>query len=173
MNAPTDEGGPPETDFSSDLSTRLADAPTDERVYRVALELVEPTRVSAIAERADCSKNAARRHLDRLVEIGVLTRVIPDPAAYRRNESYFEWRRLDRLANLPKEEFAGRLDDLLSEEAAYREEYDGVDPGEIDPLEYDDPENIWQDLNNWEAIRAEIRDLRRAREYRSAEEGIA
>jgi predicted ArsR family transcriptional regulator len=66
MNASDDERGPPPSDFSEDLGERLDNAPADERVYRTALELYTPTRVVEVAERADCSKNSARRHLDDL-----------------------------------------------------------------------------------------------------------
>src|SRR6056297_3076562 len=128
MSPPADERGPPETDFSTELAERLADAPTDDRVYRVALELVEPTRVATVADRADCSKTAARRHLDRLADIGLLTRVMDDPAAYRRNESYFEWRRFDRLVSLSEEESTERLRSLLAEHAEYRDKFEVDEP---------------------------------------------
>lgn len=134
-------------------------------MYRVALELYEPTRVSEIASRAKCSKNAARRHLNRLADIGLLTRVVTNLEVFERNESYFEWRRLNRLAQLSEEEYKSRLRELLSENDAYREKYDAEKPDEIDPLEYNeygDPEHVWLDLNNWAAIQTSIRDLRRS-----------
>ncbi|WP_425499046.1 DUF7342 family protein [Natronosalvus amylolyticus] len=167
-----DEHGPPPSDFSEELDDRLRSAPTDERVYRVALELYEPTRVSEIASRAECSKNAARRHLNRLTDIGLLTRVMNNPEAFERNESYFEWRRLNRLAQLSEEEYKSRLGELLSENDAYREKYDAEKPGEIDPLEYGDPERVWLDLNNWAAIQTSIRDLRRSQENGAVDEGV-
>ncbi|AGB16456.1 hypothetical protein Halru_1857 [Halovivax ruber XH-70] len=173
MSPPADKRGPPETDFSTELAERLDDAPTDDRVYRVALELVEPTRVATVADRADCSKTAARRHLDRLADIGLLTRVMDGPAAYRRNESYFEWRRFDRLASLSEEESNERLRSLLAEHADYRDEFEVDEPADVDPLEYDDSETIWLELEGWKAVRTEIRDLRRAKEERSVDEGIA
>jgi len=169
------ESGPPSEDLAVEFGERLSEAPTDERVYRVAIQLTEPTTVAEIASRADCSKNAARRHLKRLADIGVLTTVVEDPATFERNESYFEWRRLNRLAELSEEEYKDRLGELLAEHEAYKETY-GVDsPEELDPLEYGsfgDSETVWLDLNNWEAIRTEIRDLRRARNDSAVDEGI-
>lgn len=169
----SDEHRPPESDFTTELAERLRTAPTDERVYRIALELYDPTQVSEVATRADCSKNAARRHLRRLTDIGLLTRVTDNPATFERNESYFEWRRLNRLAELDADEYNSRLEELLSEETAYRDRFDAAKPAEVDPLEYDDPEQIWLELNNWAAIRTEIRDLRRSRRDEPATEGVA
>ncbi|WP_142860663.1 DUF7342 family protein [Salinigranum halophilum] len=176
MNVSDDERGPPRSDFSGDLGERLENAPADERVYRTALELTSPTRVVEVAERADCSKNSARRHLRRLADIGVLTRVTENPEAFERNESYFEWRRLNRLSELDDDEYRDRLGELLSEDETYRETYDVETPDEIDPLEYGeygDAEKVWLDLNNWTAIRREIRDLRRSRRESPVDEGVA
>ncbi|WP_416838724.1 ArsR family transcriptional regulator [Haloferax sp. DFSO52] len=167
--------GPPPEDFSRSLRDRLENAPADERVYRVALELTGPTRVSDIATRADCSKNAARRHLKRLTDIGVLTQVTENPATFERNESYFEWRRKNRLAELSENEYTQRLSELLSEDKEYRARYGVDDPDALDPLEfhdYGDPEQVWLDITTWEAIRKEIRALRQAQQDNSGEEGL-
>ncbi|SDY78214.1 DUF7342 family protein [Halopenitus persicus] len=169
MNSDPDRYGPPTEDFSDSVADRLSEAPTDERVHRVALGLTEPTGVSEVAERADCSPNAARRHLARLADIGVLERVTSDPDTFERNESYFEWRRLNRLASLPEGERDRRLRELLSEDAAYRDRYDAERPSAVDPLsiaaddDHGDAEQVWLDCRNWEAIREEISDLRRVR----------
>lgn len=169
------EHGPPESDFSEDLADRLRAAPTDERVYRTALELYEPTTVSDVAARADCSKNAARRHLKRLADIGLLTRVMENPESFTRNESYFEWRRLNRLSELSESEYKTRVGELLAENQEYQETYAVDKPSDIDPLDYDeygDPEQVWLDLNNWEAIQTEIQDLRQARQDETVGEGV-
>jgi predicted transcriptional regulator len=176
MNASDDKRSPPSSDFSEGLDGRLRDTPADERVYRTALELYTPTRVAVVAERADCSKNAARRHLRRLADIGVLTRVMDNPETFERNESYFEWRRLNRLSELDEDEYRDRLGELLSENEAYKKEYEVEEPDAIDPLaygEYGDAEQVWLDLNNWAAIRREIRDLRRSRQDSPVDEGVA
>ncbi|WP_129112604.1 DUF7342 family protein [Halegenticoccus tardaugens] len=176
MTSSSDDRGPPRSDFSEDLADRIRDAPADERVYLVALGLHEPTRVSEVAARAECSKNAARRHLKRLADIGLLTRVVENPASFERNESYFEWRRLDRLSRLSDDEYRRRLGELLSENETYRERYGVDEPNDVDPFEYaeyGDPEHVWLDLNNWAAVRREIRDLRRSRRDETADEGVA
>ncbi len=176
MTANDDTHSPPKSDFSEGLADRLRTAPTDERVYRTALELYEPTTVADVAARADCSKNAARRHLKRLADIGLLTRVMENPETFTRNESYFEWRRLNRLSELSDSEYKTRVGELLAENEDYQEQYDVDKPSDIDPLdygEYGDPEQVWLDLNNWEAIQIEIQDLRRARQDETVGEGVA
>lgn len=90
MSGSDEERGPPESDFSESLSSRLRDAPAEERVYWVALGLTEPTSVADVAERARCSKNTARRHLKRFTEIGILIRVTENPETFERDESNFE-----------------------------------------------------------------------------------
>ena len=176
MDSQDNEHSPPETDLSEELAKRIENIPTDERVYQTALELYEPTQVSKVAERADCSKNAARRHLKRLAEIGLLTRVMENPESFKRNESYFEWRRFNRLSELSDSEYKKRVGELLSENKSYQEQYDAEKPEEIDPLDYDkygDPEQVWLNLNNWEAIQTEIQDLRQAQQDERVGEGIA
>jgi predicted transcriptional regulator len=176
MTANIEEQSPPESDFSAELAERIRSAPTDERVYRTALELHEPTPVSEVAARADCSKNAARRHLKRLDEIGLLTCVMENPETFKRNESYFEWRRLNRLAELSDTEYKDRIGELLTENKEYQKTYSVEKPADINPLEYDaygDPEQVWLDLNNWEAIQTEIQDLRQARQDETVGEGVA
>ncbi|MFH5801644.1 helix-turn-helix domain-containing protein [Haladaptatus sp. CMAA 1911] len=171
----SNERGPPETDFATEFADRLEDAPADEQVYRIALELSDPTRVTEIADRADCSANAARRHLKRLAEIGLLTRVTENPATFKRNEAYFEWRRLNRLAELSEQEYKSRLGALLAENETYKETYDVENPDDIDPLdysEYGDPEQVWLDITNWEAVRQEIHDLRRVNRDSTVGEGV-
>ena len=80
----------PALDLAEEFAEAVSDAPADERMYRVALQLYEPTRVADVAERADCAPDTARRHLQRFVDLSVITRVTDDPATYQRNESYFE-----------------------------------------------------------------------------------
>ncbi len=175
MSPSEETHNPPESDFSDGFAKRVQNAPADERVYRVALGLTEPTRVSTVATRADCSKNAARRHLRRLEEIGVITRVTEDPETFSRNESYFEWRRMNRLSELSDDAYTERLGALLTENTAYKTRYGVEEPSAIDPLEYDtygDPEEVYLDLNNWAGIRREIRDLRQSRQGSAVDEGV-
>jgi hypothetical protein len=85
VDDPTGEFGLAEG-FGADLESE----PADERVYRVALQLYDPTDVFDIAERASCAPDTARRHLDRLADIGVIELVSESPLTYVRTDSSFE-----------------------------------------------------------------------------------
>jgi len=165
-----DRSPPSEFDLADEFGADLAAEPADERVYRVALQLYEPTRVAAVAERADCASDTARRHLERLAEIGVVERVADDPATYRRNESYFEWRKRHRLEGLSDAALQDRLADLTERERAFRDRYDADGPGEVDALDvadYDEIEDVWLDLSEWETVRRRIRRIETVRQNRA------
>ncbi|WP_458190835.1 DUF7342 family protein [Haladaptatus sp. NG-WS-4] len=163
---------PSEFDLAGEFETKLAAEPADERVYRVALQLYEPARVAAIAERADCAPDTARRHLERLVDIGVLERVAENPATYRRNESYFEWRKRSRLEQLSPSQLQERLDELTTREQTLRDRYDAKRPSDVDALDhadYNQIEEVWMDLSEWETVRRRIRRLDIVRQQRAAD----
>lgn len=159
-----------EFDLADEFGTALAAEPADERVYRVALQLYEPTRVAAVAERASCATDTARRHLERLAEIGVVERVADGPATYRRNESYFEWRKRHRLEGLSDAELRDRLAELTRREREFRDRYDADGPDEVDALavaDYDEIEDVWLDLSEWETVRRRIRRIETVRRKRA------
>ena len=120
-------------------------------MYRVDLQLYEPTRVATIVDRAECARHR-RRHLERLVEIGVLESVEENPATYRRNESYFEWRKRSRLERLSTNQLRERLEELSTRERELRELYNAERPGDVEALDhadYDHVEDVWMDLSEW------------------------
>lgn len=161
---------PPEFELTEGISETLAAEPADERVYRVALQLYEPARIAEIADRADCAPDTARRHLRRLADIGVLDVVSEDPVTYRRNESYFEWRKQNRLDELSTEELQQRLEELTARERQFRETYDTDGPDAVDALahaDYDDLEAVWMDLSEWKTVRRRIERLETVRKRRA------
>ena len=160
----------PTFDVAAAFEGELADAPTDERVYRVALQLHEPARIADIADRADCTPDTARRHCRRLADIGVLEAVSEQPETYRRNESYFEWRKRDRLAELSTADLRERLADLTDRDATFRETYGVSDPDAVDALEhaeYDAVEEVWLDVSEWRTVRRRIERLEAVRQRRA------
>ena len=174
--SPADSNPLAEFEPAVGFGTELDAAPADERVYRVALQLYEPTRVAAIADRADCVPDTARRHLERLVEIGVLESAEGSPAMYRRNESYFEWRKRSRLERLSSNQLRDRLEELSTRERELRELYDAERPGDVDALDhadYDHVEDVWMDLSEWETVRRRIRRLEDVRQRRTADSGTS
>ncbi len=146
-------------EVAAQFADTLSDAPADERVYRVALELYEPTRVAEIAARAECAPDTARRHCQRLADIGVISTESDDPTTYRRNESYFEWRRMNRLASLTEHELQEQLETLTERERAFRERYGEPSPAAVDAVsvgDYERVEDVWQDCSEWETVRRRI-----------------
>lgn len=157
--------------FGADLDAE----PADERVYRVALQLYEPAGVSAIAERASCAPDTARRHLKRLADIGVVERVSESPLTYVRNESYFEWRLRNRLEALSRDELHERLAELTERESAFRERFDAESPTDVDALDhagYDDVETVWLALSEWHTVRERIDRLEAVRRDRGSDSSL-
>ena len=162
----------PAPDVAEEFAEAVSDAPADERVYRVALQLYEPARVAEVAERAECAPDTARRHLQRFTDLGVITRVTDDPATYQRNESYFEWRKRQRLADCSMDELRDRLETLTARERTFRERYDAETPAAVDALahaDHDELEAVWLDLSEWQTVRERIERLEAVRRARTSD----
>lgn len=170
---PTPDSDPvSEFSLAAAFAADLESAPADDRVYRVALQLYDSARVATIADRADCSPDTARRHLNRLVNLGVLEQVGDAPATYRRNDSYFEWRKRSRLEHLSPSHLKERLKELIAREQDFQDRYDAAHPGEVDALahaDYDQIEEVWMDLSEWETVRHRIRRLEDVRQQRTSD----
>ncbi|SMO90599.1 DUF7342 family protein [Halorubrum cibi] len=157
--------------FGADLKSE----PADERVYRVALQLYDPAGVSEIAERASCAPDTARRHLERLADIGVVETVSESPLTYVRNESYFEWRLRNRLVDLSRDELHDTLAELTDREATFRERFDAASPTAVDAFDhadYDDLEEVWLALSEWHTLRERIDRLEAVRRDRGSDSSI-
>lgn len=143
---------------------------TRDRVYEVAIQLYDAASATDVAERADCSTDAARQHLEWFADVGIVTREAGRPATYRRNESYFEWKRADELRRTHDDaELLDRLEDLTEQEREFRARYDAAHPDDVDALDAADHaevHEVWLDLNEWERVRREIRLVERARKER-------
>ena len=162
-------------DLAEGFSTDIESEPADERVYRVALQLYDPAGVSAVAERASCAPDTARRHLERLADIGVVEVVSESPLTYARNESYVEWRRRNRLEKQSHTELRDRLAELTTREAAYQEQFDAASPAAVDALEhadYDDLDDVWLALSEWHTVREQIERLEAVRRDRDADSSV-
>lgn len=166
-NDPETPASPPDLDLSDAWAADLDERSTKERVYEVATALTEPTRVAAVADRAECSKGGARTNLEWLAELGVLERVADDPALYRRNEAYFDFR---RVYHLTRDHDADELDQLIEEyedrDAHLATQFDVDTPAEVDVLttvEFDELDVAYDRLSEWRTVRRRLRELRRAR----------
>lgn len=151
------------------MASAAADGIDEDRIYAVSLQLHEPTRVRAISDRADVSKETARDYPRWFTELGILRRVSESPDAFERNEQYFEWRRIQRLQSRAEDELLDRFEQLTRREREYRERCDADGPGDVDALEhvgYTDLESVWMELQEWRTGRRRIRELERARQNR-------
>lgn len=173
---PTDTTPP---DLGDAWATDLEERSTKERVYEVATSLTEPTRVAVVADRAECSKGGARSNLEWLAELGVVERVADDPALYRRNEVYFDFRRVYHLTrNHDAAELEALIEDYDAHEGDLAAEFDAETPAEVDVLTtvaFDELDEAYDRLSEWRTVRRRLRELRRARlmlqrEYGEGEE---
>ncbi|MFD1514174.1 winged helix-turn-helix domain-containing protein [Halomarina rubra] len=132
------------------------------RVYDVVLGVTSPTTYSEIAELASCSPNAAKKHLDRLAEMGIV-RANRDnrPATYERNEGYLEWQDASRIAaDLSVEEIIDRVEALETQRTEYEARFGTTDPTAVSVFGHGDHESIHERMtavSEWQGV---IRDIR-------------
>jgi predicted transcriptional regulator len=144
------------------------DRTTFQRVYDVLVGTTTFLTAAEFAERADCSANGARHALEQLAEMGIASRQDARPVRYRRNDSYFTWRRVESLAHeYTTEELRERIAGLIQDDEAFQEAYGVPEPDAVstDDLPVDDHEALherWDDLQEWRTVRRDIRVLRRA-----------
>jgi len=151
--------------FADSWAESVADRSTKERVYEVVTGLTEPTSVTEIADRANCSPGGARTNLKWLASMGVVDQTSSDPVLYERNEAYFEFLRVDRLT---KEYTETELESLLDEHETRLEELtDELDGGDVDArllseVPFDELEDTYDRLSEIRTLRRRTRDIRRA-----------
>lgn len=139
-----------------------------ERLIEVVTTLHEPTRVSAVAEKADCSANFAGDKLELLAGLGIVEKTSDDPAEYRRDEIHF--RRL-RTRNLVAE-YDGDVESAIEEYRNRDKEFQdrfGVDSPAAVTWEHlddtDDPDELAETkraVSTWVVVRRRLTDLQRA-----------
>ncbi|WP_049996279.1 winged helix-turn-helix domain-containing protein [Halococcus sediminicola] len=139
------------------------------RVYNTLLGITEPTTYSTIAEIADCSPNAAKKHLERLAEMGV-GRVDRQsrPARYERNDGYLEWQDASRLADeLTVEEIIDRVHQLEDRREEFEQRFETSDPSSISVFDHDNHDAIHERMNaisDWQSLERDIRLYELARQ---------
>ncbi|SEP18042.1 hypothetical protein SAMN05216388_10416 [Halorientalis persicus] len=139
---------------------------TKQRVYGAVLHAREPMTAAAIAEEAGCSEESARTHLSFYADLGIVIHHEGRPARYERNDDYFEWRRVNELAqNHTVEELQTRVSELTDQIDSYREEYDADTPAAVDVLAYPaaDVDAVYADLGEWATAMEERHLHERAR----------
>lgn len=166
------EGGPPsfENAFRGD--------DVEQQIYGTILQTREPTTASAIADQVGCDPKTARKYLGWFTDLGIVTRHDGRPATYERNDAYFEWRRIDRLAaEHSLEELQTRVRELTARIAEYEETYDAATPADVDTIavaEATDGRSIDEvhgDLADWTTARRDRERYERARQQRAGSDG--
>ncbi|MDS0301185.1 winged helix-turn-helix domain-containing protein [Halogeometricum sp. S1BR25-6] len=132
------------------------------RVYDVVLGITSPTAYTEIAELADCSPNAAKKHLDRLSEMGIAQAERDSrPATYERNEGYLEWQDASRIAaELSVKEIIDRVEALEEQQGQYETQFETTDPATVDVFDHADHDTVHERMtaiSEWQGV---IRDIR-------------
>ncbi|QUO48690.1 MULTISPECIES: DUF7342 family protein [Halorubrum] len=152
----------PAPDSEAGESRWQAGTDTFGRVYDAVLGLTSPTAYTDVADLADCSPNAAKKHLDRLAEMGVARANRESrPATYERNEGYLEWQDASRIAaDLSVEEIIDRVADLEERRSEYEARFDADDPSVVSVFDAADHETVHERMEAVSDWRRAIRDRR-------------
>lgn len=135
---------------------------TFDRVHDVVLGVTSPTAYTEIADLANCSPNAAKKHLDRLTEMG-LVHADQDsrPPRYERHDGYLEWQEASRIAtDLSVDEIVERVRDLEGQRTEYEARFDATDPRDATAFNVEGHDSVHERMvaiSDWQGV---IRDLR-------------
>lgn len=151
-----------------------------ERVYETALTLREPTSVSAVADRAECTPESARRHLRWFADMGIIETVGEDqPTQFQRSRAYFQWKRAnDARRSHSADELAAHLETLLERDREYQEKYGVTDPAQVSafeiakPGDHDALETVWADINDWLTVREDQRVFEQAQRIQREQSSV-
>jgi predicted ArsR family transcriptional regulator len=143
-----------------------------DRVKSVTMTLMEPQPASWIAEEAVVSSSMARAHLDRLIDLGVVTtsdeggvrHYYPDPL-------YTQLRDLHELLDdTTKQRLADRAAELKDEIDTWQTDYDAASPDALreraasDAVSADHAYELVQIANDWEYARYRLSLIQEAME---------
>jgi predicted ArsR family transcriptional regulator len=152
------EESPPDLDALESPDSLLKGGSIRERLLDVVIGLRTPTKVSTIAERADCDTETARDYLEWFDEMGMVQRHDGRPVRYERNDAYFQWRRIDRTREeYSEQEIIDALDDTLNQIEDYRAQFDATHPDDVSLVDATQEQNLsteaaWEALSEWETL---------------------
>lgn len=152
------------------------DRTTFQRVYDVVTGTSDYTSASTIATHAECSDDGARDALSQLVEMGIAEKQEGRPTGYRRNDSYFRWKRIEELAESHTVgELHSRIDELIEEDEAFQTRFDVPSPDAISPTmfeltDHDEIHEQWEAVSQWRSVRHDIELLQQAAHRAEREE---
>lgn len=152
-------------------------ADAEQQIYGTVLQTREPTTAKGFADRVGCDPKTARKYLQWFADLGIVTAHEGRPVTYERNDAYFEWRRIDQLAeDNTLDELRQRVSDLTEKIRAYERRYGSATPGEVDALAVSDEkgvdiDRVYGDLGDWATARQDRRLYERARQQRAESVG--
>lgn len=141
---------------------------TRDDFFDAVLGLDSPATADDVAELAGRGVDAAREYLEWFERMGIVTQVTDSPATYERNQSYLNWRRIQRLrANHAPEELLEYLKTESERAAELADEFGTETPSEISISEYaaatdQSIEDVWERLSSWKTARRRVTLLERA-----------
>nr|WP_233255312.1 hypothetical protein [Haloplanus rallus] len=100
--------------------------------------------------------------------MGIIDKRGTRPVEYRRNESYFQWKRVERLADEHTyAELRERLDQLLEEDADLQRSFDVPTPDSVEVARIENGEHAavhdrLESLSRWRTVRRDIELLQQA-----------
>jgi hypothetical protein len=164
-----DQESTPDLDELESVESLLRDGPIRERLLDVLVTLCTPTKISSIAERADCDTETARDYLNWFDEMGMVQRHDGRPVRYERNDAYLQWRRTNRIREeYSKQEIVDELSETLDQIEDYRTQFKVEHPSGVSLIELTREQNMtteaaWQALSEWETLerRAALLDAAR------------
>lgn len=145
----------------------LTGGPIRERLLDVVTGLRTPTKVSDVAELADCDTETARDYLKWFDEMGLVHRQDGRPVRYERNDAYFQWRRIDRIReNHSEQEIVEALSTTIEQIGEYRAQFGADKPDDVSLVEASRDmatEDAWEALSEWKTLerRAALLDAAR------------
>ena len=163
------EESPPDFDALESPDSLLKRGPIRERLLDIVVGIRTPTKVSTVAERADCDTETARDYLEWFDEMGMVHRHDGRPVRYERNDAYFEWRRIDQIREeYSKQEIVDALGDTLEQVEDYRAQFDAEHPDEVSLVDATREQNLsteaaWEALSEWETLERQAALLDEAR----------
>jgi DNA-binding Lrp family transcriptional regulator len=106
-----------------------------DRVLSIALSLEKPRPASWVSEEAHVAENTARKNLERLESLEIVTAVERGATTYYPNSAYLRFREVSSLAeSYDKEELSEKLGRLKEKDEETSEEYDAAGPEELREL---------------------------------------
>lgn len=150
---------------SDNNSPELTDGDHEKNVRERLLDsihtLSKPTKVSTIAEMADCSDQGARNILRQFEDLGIIKKDADSPVQYKKNESYFQFRRGHKLAQSHSdEELRAEIFDRWKKHQEWKREFDTEHPSTItvEQLHQERGEEAVDELHKWSATYNALKD---------------